>query len=180
LASRPAYSVHSDDRQDRDREGFPRAPAHAELPGILNWALDGLASYRKQGLNPPETVLASTQEYREDMDVVGQWIAERCEVDPRASVPTSIAYDDYSYWAPQEVGWALNKPRFRRQLSDRGFAAVKGAHGQRMIQGLRLKTTDAAVAPARQTAADVGELPELNAAISALSRVRGQPSRASQ
>ena len=50
-----------------------------ELPGILNWALAGLADYLKQGLNPPRAVLASTQDYRSDMDVVGQWIAERCE-----------------------------------------------------------------------------------------------------
>ncbi len=114
-----------------------------ELPGILNWALDGLSDYRKQGLSPPTTVLVSTQEYREDMDVVGQWITERCVVDPKASVPTGIAYSDYSEWAAEEVGWELKKPRFRRQLSDRGFAALKGAHGQRMIQGLRLKPSGA-------------------------------------
>jgi putative DNA primase/helicase len=123
-----------------------------ELPGILNWVLDGLAAYRKEGLKPPVMVLASTKEYREDMDVVGQWIAERCEVDPKASVPTGVAYIHYSYWASEEVGWELKKPRFRRQLSDRGFAPVKGSQGQRMIQGLRLKTSGAAA----QTAADVG------------------------
>ena len=89
------------------------------------------------------------------MDVVGQWIAERCEVDPKASVPTGEAYFDYSQWAEDEVGWALKKLTFRRHLSDRGFPAEKGTHGQRMIRGLRLKST--AVTPATQTAADVGE-----------------------
>jgi putative DNA primase/helicase len=126
-----------------------------ELSGILNWALAGLAAYLKQRLNPPEKVLASTKEYREDMDVVGQWIAERCEVDPKASVPTGEAYFYYSQWAEDEVGWALKKLTFRRHLSDRGFPAEKGTHGQRMIRGLRLKST--AVTPATQTAADVGE-----------------------
>jgi putative DNA primase/helicase len=125
------------ERDFRERRLMP------ELPGILNWALAGLAAYCKQGLNPPDRVLASTQEYREDMDIVGQWIAERCEVDPKASVPTGAAYSDYSEWAAEEVGWELKKPRFRRQLSDRGFAAVKGAHGQRMIKGLRLKPVGA-------------------------------------
>jgi putative DNA primase/helicase len=149
----PAEKVEKD---FRERRLMP------ELPGILNWALEGLAAYRKQGLKPPVTVLASTQEYREDMDVVGQWIAERCELNPKATVPTSDAHNDYSYWASQEVGWVLTKPRFRRQLSDRGFAAVKGAHGQRMIKGLRLKSTVAA----KQTAADVREPPEADAAIS--------------
>ena len=110
-----------------------------ELSGILNWELAGLADYLKQGLNPPRTVLASTQDYRSDMDVVGQWIAERCEEDSKASVPTSLAYSDYSQWADEEVGWTLGKLTFRRHLADRGFGAKKGAGGQRMVQGLGLR-----------------------------------------
>jgi putative DNA primase/helicase len=126
-----------------------------ELSGILNWALAGLAVYRKQGLHPPKAVLASTESYRQDMDVVGQWIDERCDRDPNVSIPTSYAYSDYSQWATDEVGWELKKLTFRRNISDRGFPAEKGTHGQRMIRGLRLKST--AVTPATQTAADVGE-----------------------
>ena len=114
-----------------------------ELSGILNWALAGLVAYCKEGLNPPQMVLASTQDYRNDMDVVGQWIAERCELDQKGSIPTSATYSDYSQWAIEEVGWTLKKLTFRRHLSDRGFAAVKGTHGQRMIAGLRLKSTSA-------------------------------------
>jgi hypothetical protein len=87
--------------------------------------------------------------------VVGQWINERCKVDQKACVPTGLAHSDYSQWATDEVGWELKKLTFRRHLSDRGFPAEKGTHGQRMIRGLRLKST--AVTPATQTAADVGE-----------------------
>ncbi|WMT75941.1 phage/plasmid primase, P4 family [Bradyrhizobium sp. Ash2021] len=112
-----------------------------ELSGILNWALAGLAAYLKEGLNPPKSVLASTQEYREDMDVIGQWIADRCDLDHHAATPTNLAYGDYTWWANEEVGWSLKKPRFRRHLSDRGFTAAKGTGGTRMIVGLRLKST---------------------------------------
>ncbi len=133
----------------RDRRLMP------ELPGILIWALAGLAAYFKQGLNPPKAVIASTESYRQDMDVVGQWIAERCEVDLNATVPTSHAFNDYFQWATEEVGWAIKMLKFRRNISDRGFSAEKGTHGQRMIRGLRLKST--VMTPATQTAADVGE-----------------------
>jgi putative DNA primase/helicase len=112
-----------------------------ELPGILSWALAGLAAYLREGLNPPASVLASTQDYRADMDVVGQWIAERCEIEPHASIPTGQAFSDYSTWANEELGWALTKLKFRRHLTDRGFAAAKGAGGLRLITGLRLKPT---------------------------------------
>jgi putative DNA primase/helicase len=154
---------------DKVEKDFRERRLMPELPGILNWALAGLAAYREQGLNPPVTVLASTQEYRADMDIVGQWIAERCEQEPNASVPTSLAYNNYVQWAEEEVGWILKKLTFRRHLSDRGFGAVKGAHGQRAIRGLRLKTTGAAAF----TAARVGEPSEVDEAISLLAQPNG-------
>ena len=129
-----AISPEKVEKDFRERRLMP------EISGILNWVLAGLAAYRKQGLNPPATVTASTEDYRRDMDVVGQWIAECCEVGPKASVPTGEAFGDYSRWAADEVGWQLKKLTFRRHLSDRGFPAEKGTHGQRMVRGLRLKS----------------------------------------
>jgi hypothetical protein len=110
-----------------------------ELPGILNWALEGLSAYLQEGLTPPPSVTGSTEDYRKDMDVVGQWLTERCEIDPIASIPTAQAFADYSTWAREEVGWEVSKLKFRRHLTDRGFAAAKGAGGVRLIKGLRLK-----------------------------------------
>jgi putative DNA primase/helicase len=110
-----------------------------ELAGILNWAIAGVAAYLKEGLNPPAIVRTATDDYRQDMDVVGQWLEERCVRDPNAGTPTGNAYEDYAYWAGAEIGWALTRLRWRRNLSDRGFEAAKGTHGQRVIKGLRLK-----------------------------------------
>jgi putative DNA primase/helicase len=121
------------ERDFRERRLLP------ELPGILNWALEGLREYLKNGLRPPDAVLASTQEYRADMDVVGQWINERCELNPRAEISTATAYSDYQFWAQEELGWAMQKLRFRRHLTDRGFKALKGSQGTRLIGGLCLK-----------------------------------------
>ena len=73
------------------------------------------------------------------MDVVGQWITQRCDVDAASMLATATAFADYSNWANEEVGWTLGKLTFRRHLSARGFAATKGTHGQRLIAGLRLK-----------------------------------------
>jgi putative DNA primase/helicase len=125
-----------------------------ELAGILNWALEGLRAYLKEGLNPPHTVLNATEEYRQDMDVVAQWIDDRCDVDPQATIPSSIAYDDYARWAQGEIGWILTHLRFGRTLTDRGFKRAKGTAGQRLIRGLRLKSSAPlalATPPARLT-----------------------------
>jgi putative DNA primase/helicase len=117
----------------RDRRLTP------ESAGILNWAIEGALAYLKEGLNPPPIVRAATNEYRQDMDVVGQWIEERCVCEPLATILSSTAYNDYVFWAEDEIGWALARLRWRRNLTDRGFEPKKGSHGQRIIQGLRLK-----------------------------------------
>jgi putative DNA primase/helicase len=41
-----------------------------ELPGILNWALDGLAEWASGGLKPPATVSDATGEYRAESDTL--------------------------------------------------------------------------------------------------------------
>jgi putative DNA primase/helicase len=39
-----------------------------EAPGILNWALQGYAEWKRQGLNPPEEVMLATNSYRTEND----------------------------------------------------------------------------------------------------------------
>jgi putative DNA primase/helicase len=125
--------VEKVERDFRERRLMP------ELAGILSWALEGFAAYRREGLNPPASVLAATGDYREDMDLVGQWIDERCELDANACSPTSGLYNDYAKWASDEVGWIINKLRFGRDLAARGFKPKKGTGGRREVRGLRLK-----------------------------------------
>ena len=75
--------------EERDKY-FRQKKLMSELPGILNWALAGLMSYHEQGLAPPPAVVEATEEYRKDMDVLGQWITARLVPDPEvgSSGPT--------------------------------------------------------------------------------------------
>jgi putative DNA primase/helicase len=146
----PAERVEKD---FRERRLIP------ELSGILNWALEGLTAYQQQGLNPPAAVRAATQDYQQDMDIVGQWIEDRCVLDPQAIIPTGIAYDDYVRWAQAEIGWVLARLKFRRSLGDRGFRPPKhkGTGGQRLIVGLRLKAPAPLVLAPRIAGVTMGE-----------------------
>ena len=60
----------------------------SELPGILQWAMQGCIEWGKIGLAPPASVLQSTQEYREDNNSIGQWIESACSLD--ATLRTSM------------------------------------------------------------------------------------------
>ena len=55
--------------QQRD-EALP-AKLTAELPGILAWAVQGCQDWLADGLRPTERVLAATDEYRAESDVLG-------------------------------------------------------------------------------------------------------------
>ena len=59
---------------DKVEKDFRERRLMPESSGILNYALAGLAAYRKEGLNPPKTVLGSTKEYREDRSMSRSWM----------------------------------------------------------------------------------------------------------
>ena len=109
-----------------------------ELPGVLNWMLKGLEMYRTEGLNAPKAVKAATDEYRVDMDIVGQWITEECIVEEGAKCTASDLYESYKTFAEAEHGWCMSKAKFGRTLSDRGFQERKGTGGMRMRGGIKL------------------------------------------
>jgi putative DNA primase/helicase len=46
----------------------------AEAPGILNWALEGYRAWKAGGLKPPTEVTEATGSYRQENDLIGQFI----------------------------------------------------------------------------------------------------------
>lgn len=110
------------DQRDND---LP-AKLHAELPGILNWAIAGLRDYTYgDGLEPPAAVTKATDEYRTEEDTLGRFIEERCTLDDTARVKASDLYKAYSQWC-QDNGERYDKQTaFGRSLAERGFDDFK-------------------------------------------------------
>ena len=76
-------------------------PPHlrAELSGILNWAIAGCLAWQQEGLTPPEKVQVATQAYRQEQDVIGQFIAERCDTgEDYMRCKASMLYGAYRQW----------------------------------------------------------------------------------
>src|SRR6266581_4346231 len=64
----------------RDLHSFPTRRSSDLLSGILNWAIAGLRAWRKEGLGEPRHVIRATKAYREEQDVFGSFLDERCDV----------------------------------------------------------------------------------------------------
>lgn len=122
-----------------------------ELPGILNWALVGLADWVKLGqLGEAEAVAAASAEYREEEDHIGQWLDECCVIDADAVTHSSRLFSSWQIWAALRGFDVGNITIFGRDLALRGFDSPKNPvriDGQlgRVRFGLRLVVSGAGV-----------------------------------
>lgn len=113
-----------------------------ELPGILNWCLDGLAAYDQEGLKEPACVHAAVQEYRGELDLLADWLAARCVRDPKAATDTRTLHQNYlSYSEDDWVAKQVNTYAFGNKLRSHGFQPCK-VKGMRGWRGLRLLTLE--------------------------------------
>lgn len=122
-----------------------------ELPGILQWMIEGAAEWYRVGLCPPPSVLAATEKYFESEDKVGQWLADRTEKGADFFTPTTALYDDLRRYAAthgftppglKQMGEDLEKrdyKSFRRQSRNPTDAQPNG----RGFEGLRLRESAA-------------------------------------
>jgi putative DNA primase/helicase len=106
-----------EEEQDKDLQGKLRS----ELPGILAWAVRGCLRYQEYGLGQPEKVSAATQAYREEMDVLGGFLKDRCIMDKDARVPNSKLYPAYKEWCESTGEKPLTQQKLAIVLADRGF-----------------------------------------------------------
>jgi putative DNA primase/helicase len=90
-----------------------------ELPGILNWALEGLEQYQLHGLNEPEHVKLATQEYQKDSDQIGRFIAA-CTARGTEDTLKKAMYSRYKIWASDNGEY---------QFTERAFSESMGEHG---------------------------------------------------
>jgi len=116
----------------------------AELPGILNWAVDGLRAYHDQGgLKPPERVQAATAEYREEQDILADFIKAECVIGEGMHAITADLTRAYERFTGTE---AVRPQTFARLLKARGFRrGLKKVTGrtQRVWLGLGLAHPEA-------------------------------------
>jgi P4 family phage/plasmid primase-like protien len=117
---------------------FLKNKLRPELPGILNWALEGCLAWQREGLKPSEKVLKAQAEYREAMDFVKIWVSEVCTREATAASRPSELYRAYKYWAEDEGYLPLGGRRFGNRLVELGFPRDKC--GDRLHLGIRLKT----------------------------------------
>ena len=111
----------TEERQDKSLKDFFAKPENK--PTILKWLFDGCKDYLSQGLNPPECVIRSTQNYRRLHDRIGNFIESQCAVGDNFKVQRGFLYSAYSSWCalPENKFKPLGSTTFYNEIANRGF-----------------------------------------------------------
>jgi putative DNA primase/helicase len=116
------------------------AKLQAELPGILNWATRGCMEWQREGLCPPPIVVDAVKSYREESDILGRFIDERCDRGKLHQVQSSAFFSAYQRYCEQaSERWTSSKD-LPGEMERRGYAYKRTMTG-RLFLGISLKQT---------------------------------------
>lgn len=108
-----------------------------EAPHIFAWMVQGCVEWCRRGLSDtPRAIREATSSYKEDQDILGQWIAECTEQSSHETVSTE-AYGNYKVWAQDNGFSPVTSRQFTRELRDRDYA-IRKSNGKTLISGLVL------------------------------------------
>ncbi|MGG0360364.1 phage/plasmid primase, P4 family [Bacillus tropicus] len=113
-----------------------------EMPGILNWAIDGCMKWQQDGLKEPKVVAEATGKYKDDMDILAPFLDEICYVDERENESIMIEakelYNTYERWCFNSGERSLGNRSFYRMLETKGFGKTKGTGNKTFLTGITL------------------------------------------
>jgi putative DNA primase/helicase len=108
-----------------------------EGPGILNWLIEGAKRWCKEGLKTPAIIISATDEYRAEMDVIGNFLKERCVRKPEVSIKARELFKCYQEWCDDHNEHAVSERFLGLRLKEMGFEQKRSNDG-RYWQGIEL------------------------------------------
>jgi putative DNA primase/helicase len=110
----------------------------AEAPGILRWAVNGYAQWRKHGLMEPQAVMNATTEYRAEEDVLLRFIqSDYLELGDKHKCGARDLYEVYQRWAKNNHEDELSERKFADGMKLHGYKKLPRTKNGVQYQGLR-------------------------------------------
>lgn len=129
----------------RFAEGDPRrdhmlgSKLKSEMPGILNWLIEGCLLWQRKGLTAPPVVRQAVQEYRQEEDELADFIEAETEADLHAATPHSEIYMAYSTWCGENgVKYPVKSRVLVRRLAERGWMKERTSQVKTLWRGIKL------------------------------------------
>ena len=115
---------------EQDKTLKDRLLQSQELSGILNWCLEGLRRFRKDGAIPPSAVVKATKEYELSSNKISMFLSE-CLEDSKQNVKMKSVYNVYRVWCI-EIRYAIEgKTAFFNEIKKRNlFSSTARVNGR--------------------------------------------------
>ena len=103
-----------------------------ELPGILNWAIQGCLGWQKDELQTPQIIEDQVAEYKSAMDSISQFIQDECELGKEHSYAASKFFQAYRDWCAGAGRKPQSTTAFKHALEK-----LNGVYQHRSSNGLQ-------------------------------------------
>ena len=87
-----------------------------ELSPILSWAVEGCLAWQREGLGVPDCVKSATDEYRHEMDTIGQFCDEYIQTEYGSKISASDLYDIYCHWVDENHEYKMSNTKFGKEI----------------------------------------------------------------
>lgn len=120
----------------------------AERDGIFSWMVKGAIKWKAEGLKPSQRIKAASNQYRDDCDVIGDFLEENCLQGTGLKVSQKRLWGIWQEWSKENGYFCGSKKTFTRRLKDRGINADCYVNGARAYSGVGLsKMPDTTTSP---------------------------------
>jgi P4 family phage/plasmid primase-like protien len=113
-----------------------------ELPGILNWALQGRQLLEEEGFTPTEEMIEALEEYKSSVNPLEEFISQNCILGGDFRVLTANLLKGYNEWAEVEGFTEMKVRTFRNKLVDMGYEIKKSTKNKSTVFGVALTVND--------------------------------------
>jgi phage/plasmid-associated DNA primase len=127
---------------DGDRiDGYAEKFLFPELEGILAWAVAGCLKWQKEGLGTASAIKTATDSYRQESDILGDFIQDCCIIEPGTTVTKAELKEKYHSWCQDNGIEPVSQKTFKSRLSEKGIFDSKSG-STRYWRGIELTGTE--------------------------------------
>jgi putative DNA primase/helicase len=101
-----------------------------ERPGILNWLLEGAVRWQREGFKTPGIIIHATDEYRAEMDIIGNFLRERCVQKPGLAIRARELFKCYQEWCGENNEHACSERFLGLRLKELGLEQKRLTDGR--------------------------------------------------
>lgn len=99
----------------------------AEGPEILRWAIDGALAWQRRGLDVPVRIAASSAEYFDEEDTLGQFIKDEIQPNVGGFLSSDDLHSRFDQWCVRQGLNAWTKRALVKEMKSRGHLEARRA-----------------------------------------------------